>query len=75
MVVNLDPYQTQTGLLHLPLEELDITERRPYLAHELLEDNRQIWHGPTRMITLEPERSPAGVFRIQRRLREGDYYL
>jgi len=78
VVLNLDPYQAQMGLLHLPLEDLEISERRPFLAHELLRDSRQVWHGPTRFVTVDPASSPACVFRLRRHLRreeDFDYYL
>jgi starch synthase (maltosyl-transferring) len=78
VVVNLDPYQSQGGRLYLPLEELGISERRPFLADELLQGSRQIWHGPSRFVTVDPAASPACVFRLQRRLhreQDFDYYL
>jgi starch synthase (maltosyl-transferring) len=78
VVVNLDPYQTQTGRLRLPLGQLGIHELRPFLAHELLQENREIWYGPSRNISVDPATLPARVFRLHRRLRreqDFDYYL
>jgi starch synthase (maltosyl-transferring) len=74
VVVNLDPYQPQAGVLHLPLEELRIRTDRPFLAQELLSGNRHIWQGVTRTINLDPEVSPAAIYRLHPRLRrEQDY--
>ncbi len=78
VVVNLDPYQPQSGTLELPLEQWDIAANRPFQAHELLADSRHIWQGPTRTITLDPDRLPAAIFRIHRRLhreQDFDYYM
>ena len=78
IVVNLDPYQPQSGRLELPLAAMGVSERRPFQAHELLRDIRQVWHGPSRFITIDPESSPACVFRLYRRLhreQDFDYYL
>jgi starch synthase (maltosyl-transferring) len=78
VVVNLDPYQVQGGRLRLPLEELAIPASRPFLAHELLQESREIWYGSSRDITLDPASSPARLIRLHGRLRreqDFDYYL
>jgi starch synthase (maltosyl-transferring) len=74
IVVNLDPYQSHTGTVTLPLQEWKLSATLPFMAHELLGDTRQIWQGKTRNLTLDPGRSPAAIFRLHRRLhREQDF--
>jgi len=74
IVVNLDPYQSHSGELTMPLEEWKISAKLPFMAHELLADTRHIWQGPTRKLTLDPAQSPAAIFRLHHRLhREQDF--
>ncbi|MBU1124478.1 MAG: alpha-1,4-glucan--maltose-1-phosphate maltosyltransferase [Candidatus Omnitrophica bacterium] len=77
-VVNLDPFHTQSGWLQLPLQEFGIDTRHPYLAHDLLSNDKYIWHGPSNYIELNPQGSPAHILRLHRRLRreqDFDYYM
>jgi len=69
VVVNLDPYHTQSGWLDVPTEALGITVDRPYQVHDLLSGSRYLWHGDTNYVELDPERVPAHILRIRRRLR------
>ncbi len=77
-VVNLDPHHTQTGMVNLPLEALGIERDRSYQAHELLSGARYIWNGPRNYIELNPQSSPAQIFRFRRRVRsehDFEYFL
>jgi starch synthase (maltosyl-transferring) len=74
IVVNLDPYQSHSGTVTLPLQEWKIAVRLPFMAQELLADTRHIWQGPTRKLTLDPDRCPAVIYRLHHRLhREQDF--
>ena len=64
-VVNLDPYNSQSGLVTLPLEDLGLAPDRPYLMHDLLTDARYIWSGRQNFIELRPQELPAHVFRVR----------
>jgi starch synthase (maltosyl-transferring) len=78
MVVNLDPYHTQSGWLELPLEELQIDPHQPYEVHDLLTDARFGWNGPRNYIELNPQKLPAHIFSLRRHMRterDFDYYL
>ncbi len=78
VVVNLDPHYTQSGMIELPLEELGIDPRQPYQLHDLLTEARYLWHGARNYVELSPERIPAHLFVIRRRVRtehDFDYYL
>ncbi len=77
-VVNVDPHHTQTGMVTLPLEALGIDRDRSYQAHELLSGARYIWNGPRNYIELNPDSTPAQIFRFRRRIRserDFEYFL
>jgi starch synthase (maltosyl-transferring) len=77
-VVNVDPHHTQTGMVTLPLESLGIDPNRSYQAHELLSGARYIWNGPRNYIELNPQSTPAQIFRFRRRIRserDFEYFL
>lgn len=78
MIVNLDPHHRQSGWVRLPLEKLQIDPHRPFLAHDLLTDDRYIWQGETNYIELDPHVMPAHILRVQKRLRrevDFDYFM
>jgi starch synthase (maltosyl-transferring) len=77
-VVNLDPHNTQSGWVSVPVEKLGLPADQPYQVHDLLSDQRYQWHGPRNFVMLDPRRMPAHVFRIRRHLRreqDFDYFL
>jgi starch synthase (maltosyl-transferring) len=77
-VVNLDPHQPQSGWVDLDIGSLQIDPAQPYQVHDLLSDQRYIWRGRYNYVLLEPQRSPAHVFRLRKRVRserDFDYYL
>ncbi len=69
VVVNLDAYYTQSGWVELPMEKLDIDPHHAYQVHDLLTDARFLWNGPRNYVQLDPQRSPAHIFRLYRRTR------
>jgi starch synthase (maltosyl-transferring) len=78
VVVNLDPAHTQSGWVHVPLHELGLPSDQPYLVHELLTDDKYIWHGERNYVELNPSVSPAHIFRVRKRMKKEtdfDYYL
>jgi starch synthase (maltosyl-transferring) len=77
-IVNLDPHHAQSGWLHLDLSSLKFESGQPYQVHDLLSDQRFIWRGRSNYVLLDPQRAPAHVFRLRRRVRseqDFDYYL
>ncbi len=77
-VVNLDPHQPQSGWVDLDIESLKLEAAQPYQVHDLLSDQRYIWRGTRNYVLLDPQRSPAHVFRLRKRVRserDFDYYL
>jgi starch synthase (maltosyl-transferring) len=72
VVVNLDPYRTQSAWVDLPLAEFHLDPRQPYQMHDLLTDMRYVWRGPRNYVELSPQRLPAHIFCIRRRVRTED---
>ncbi len=78
MVVNLDPYYTQSGFVTLPLEDLEIPLDRGFEAEDLLTGARFMWNGPRNYVELSPQRLYGHIFKIHRRLKvetDFDYFL
>jgi starch synthase (maltosyl-transferring) len=78
VVVNLDPFHSQSGWIHIPIQEFGFSEHEPYLVHELLSDTKHIWQGERNYVELNPHDMPAAIFRLYRRLRrenDFDYYM
>jgi len=77
-VVNLSPHHTHGGWVELDLASLGIEPDRPYQMHDLLSGARYLWTGARNFVQLDPQRSPAHVFRVRRRLhreQDFDYFL
>jgi starch synthase (maltosyl-transferring) len=78
VVANLDPHHAQSGHVELPLHDLGIDASRPYQLHDLLSGARYLWHGPRNYVAIDPQRSPAHVFRLRRHVateRDFDYFM
>ncbi|MEX2241918.1 MAG: alpha-1,4-glucan--maltose-1-phosphate maltosyltransferase [Burkholderiales bacterium] len=77
-VVNLSPHHAHGGWVELDLGLLGIEPDRPYQMHDLLSGARYLWNGPRNFVQLDPQRQPAHVFRVRRRLhreQDFDYFL
>jgi starch synthase (maltosyl-transferring) len=76
VVVNIDPYHTQSGWVRVPLGELNLAREESYQVHDLLTDARYLWHGDTNFVKLELG-SPGHIFALRRRVRterDFDYF-
>jgi len=77
-VVNLDPNRTQAGMVDLPLDLFHLDPRQPYQMHDLLTDAKYVWRGPRNYVELNPQRLPAHIFCVRRRVRTEngvDYFV
>ena len=63
-VVNLDPVNSYSGWIELPLAQLGLDPAREYLVHDLLGDARYTWQGAWNYVELDPDVVPAHIFRI-----------
>jgi starch synthase (maltosyl-transferring) len=78
VAVNLDPYHTQGGWVKIPVSELGVDPHQPYLVHDLLSDDKFIWHGEKNYIQIDPNIVPAHIFKVRKRLKreqDFDYFL
>ncbi|WP_435007091.1 alpha-1,4-glucan--maltose-1-phosphate maltosyltransferase [Tundrisphaera lichenicola] len=78
VVVNLDPYHTQSGWVRVPFWELGIGDPgQVYQVHDLISDARYLWQGEANFVQLDPNACPAHVFRIRRKIKtehDFDYF-
>jgi starch synthase (maltosyl-transferring) len=78
VIVNLDPNYVQSGFVEIPLLDLGLEPERPYQMHDLVSESRFLWRGVRNYVQLDPQVSPAHVFRLRRHVRterDFDYYL
>jgi starch synthase (maltosyl-transferring) len=78
VVVSLDPFNNQEGSVRVPLEELGISAGRPYLVHDLLTEEKNIWHDEENRVALNLQAMPAKIYQLHPRLRrehDFDYYM
>jgi starch synthase (maltosyl-transferring) len=65
-VVNLDPYNTQSGTLQIPWWELGMDKEEAYQMHDLLDGAYYDWRGEFNYVQLNPHVLPAHVFTLRR---------
>ena len=68
IAVNLDPFRTVDAVLDVPLGELGYGEGDDVACRELLSNSGAIWHGGRQPVRLDPQRNPAVIFAVDRRL-------
>jgi starch synthase (maltosyl-transferring) len=64
-IVNLDWRYTQSGFIELPLKDLGIDTRHPYIVRDLLNEAQYTWLGPRNYVELRPTEMPAHIFKVQ----------
>lgn len=77
VVVNLNPHHGESGWVELDLHALGLPADEPYEMHDVLGEQRFLWHGARNWVHLDPQRSPAHVMIVRRRLRrehDFDYF-
>lgn len=78
VVVNLDPFHTQSGWVQVPLKELGIESGRPFMAYDLLSEESYLWSGEWNYVELNPHMMPAHILRIHttmKRENDFDYFM
>jgi starch synthase (maltosyl-transferring) len=65
-VVNLDPWNTQSGWISLDLGELGVPDDAAFVLHDLLTNAKYEWRGPHNFVALDPRSVPAHVCTIGR---------
>lgn len=74
VVVNLDPYHTQSGWVDLPIEELGLPTDHPYQVHDLLGGERYLWEGRRNFVQLNPGLVPAHILLLRQRVRTEQHF-
>ena len=65
VIINLDPYYAQQGMVQLPLRELGIEAGKPIQMHDLITDNSYLWYQEWNFVEL-PSSLPFHVFQIKK---------
>jgi starch synthase (maltosyl-transferring) len=66
VLVNLDPYNNQSGFAYVPLESFGINGGDPFQVEDLLTGEKFVWRGRRNFVMLDPHSRPAHVFRVRR---------
>ena len=66
VAVNLDPFNTHSARVELPLADLGLGDDHAYHMHERLTDTWQEWRGRGGRVTHDPQREPAAIFSLHR---------
>lgn len=66
VIVNLDPHQTHSGWIGLPLHDFGINEDQEFEVHDLLSGSFYKWKGRYNYVELNPGVVPAHIFRINK---------
>jgi starch synthase (maltosyl-transferring) len=78
VVVNLDPHYTQSGWVTIDLRSLGLPAETTFQMDDLLSGARYLWRGARNFVSLDPQHSPAHIFRVRRRVRterDFDYFM
>lgn len=77
-VVNLDPYHTQSGWLHLDPSTIGVPAGHAFEVHDQLSNQHYEWQGDRHFIRIDPHAVPAHIFVVRRRSRDErdfDYFM
>jgi len=77
-VVNLDPFNVQSGWVELDPYSVGIADGSAFQMHDLLSNQRFLWQGQRHYVQLNPQVVPAHVFVVRRHARnehDFDYFL
>jgi starch synthase (maltosyl-transferring) len=66
VMVNLDPYNTQSGFAYVPIESFQIEVADPYQVEDLITGEKFTWRAGRNFVMLDPHSRPAHIFRVRR---------
>ena len=66
--------------MRLPVHDLQVGSgsAASYQVHDLISDERYLWHGETNFVKLDPQVNPAHILRVRRKTRtehDFDYFM
>lgn len=65
LVVNLDAWNRQSGMVQLPVHLIGKNPGESYIVHDLLTGDKYTWQGGANYVELDPHRLPFHLFRIE----------
>lgn len=65
IVINMDPYNVQSGWLKIPQKFLNLKKDETFTVHDLLSGNRYKWGTEWNYAELHPQAMPAHIFRLE----------
>lgn len=65
VVINLDPFTTQSGVIELPLWQFGLPDDGVLAVEDLVRGHRFDWRGKRQIITLNPHESPYAIWRMR----------
>ena len=78
VVANVDPHYVQAGWVTIDLRSLGLPSDTTFQMDDMLSGARYLWRGARNFVSLDPQHSPAHIFRVRRRVRserDFDYFL
>ena len=72
MVVNLDPYNPQSGWVSLPLAAMGLDPYQPYQVYDLLANTQYTWSGEHNYVEIHPYVSPGHIFVLKSLIAPGE---
>jgi starch synthase (maltosyl-transferring) len=64
VVVNTDPHNVQETMLHVPVEEMGLSQDEPYVVEDLLTGARYTWRGVRNYVRLDPAVEPGHLLLV-----------
>lgn len=64
-IANLDVYNRQSSIIHIPLDKIGKTEGQQYTVHDLVTGEKYRWTGSSNYVDLDPNKLPFHLFRIE----------
>ncbi len=64
-VINMDPNQTQSGWVQVPLASMGLSDHESFIVNDLLSGQKYTWNREWNYIELNPHDMPAHLFRIE----------
>ena len=64
VAVNLDPFNTHSAGIEVPLWEFGLPDTASVAVEDLMRGYRFLWHGKAQTITLDPQDTPFSIWRI-----------
>ena len=64
--VTVEPNNSQTAFVHVPLEDLGLGQHETFQVEDLLTGERFLWTGARNFVSLNPHTRPAHIFRVRK---------